>query len=191
MQHFEDVFEPEDGAECFVLAEEAESDEAVPLDEIDRWRRVLWLDSHDTTLNLRGWLETVLGYLDEVVDSREKLDIHAEPAVHIGTGLSEQPLRELSLKHEYCASELGSMLQQLKDQRTTNLVGRIGNADIEERHWCLNSISLYNTEFIGVSQFIHSLRDFSNHPRINLHRNNLLASLKELDGQVTRSWTNL
>ena len=111
VQHFENVFEPEDGAEGFVLAEEAESDEAVPFNEIDRWRRVLGLNSHDATLDLRGRLETVLGYLDEVVDPGEKLDIHAEPAVHIGTRLSEQPLRKLSLKHQYGASELGSMLQ--------------------------------------------------------------------------------
>lgn len=111
MQHFEDVFEPKDGAEGFVLAEEAESDEAVPLDEVDWWRRVLWLNSHDATLDLRWRLETVLGHLDEMVYSREKLHIYAEPAVHVGTRLGEQPLRKLSLKHEYCASELGSMLQ--------------------------------------------------------------------------------
>ena len=111
VQHFENVFEPEDGAKGFVLAEEAESDEAVPFNEIDRWGRVLGLNSHDATLDLRRRLETVLGYLDEVVDSREKLHIYAEPAVHIRSRLSEQPLRKLPLKHEYGASEHGSMLQ--------------------------------------------------------------------------------
>jgi len=59
VEHRYDVLDTENSTKSFVFPHEAESDEAVPLSEVDWWRRVLWLNAHHARFNL-GWrLETV------------------------------------------------------------------------------------------------------------------------------------
>ena len=63
------MLDSEDGAQGFVLAHEAESNETVPLREIDWGRRVFGLDSHHAGLDLRRRLEAVFRDFDEMVNS--------------------------------------------------------------------------------------------------------------------------
>lgn len=45
MQHVYHVLDPEDGTQRLILAHEAQADQAVPLDEVNGWGRVLGLDA--------------------------------------------------------------------------------------------------------------------------------------------------
>ena len=74
-EHVDNMLDPEDGTESFILSHEAEADQAVPLGEVDGRGRVLRLNPDNTRLDLGRWLETVSRHLDQMIDSCEKLHI--------------------------------------------------------------------------------------------------------------------
>jgi len=79
------------------------------------------------------------------------------------------------------------VLQQLKDQRRRDLVRRVGNADVEEGHVCLDCVALNQLELVSLAQFVDPLGHFGDHPRVDLHGNDLFAPLQQLNGEISRT----
>ena len=126
-----------------------------------------------------------------MVHAREQLDVDGQAAVHVGAWLCNESLGKLALKHEHGAPEHRSVLQQFEHKRRRNLVGRVRNADVEKWHFCFDCVSLNKSELVAHAQLVDSLCNFSNHAWVNFHCNYLFASLKQLNSQVTRTWSNL
>ena len=83
------------------------------------------------------------------------------------------------------------MLQQLEAERRRDLIWSVRYAQVKKWHLRLDCITLYDAELVRVAKLLDALRDFGNHTRIDLHRNDLLAALQQLHSRVTRSWTDL
>ena len=157
MEHPQYILHAEDSAQSLILSQEAQAHQTIPLGEVNWWRRILRLDSDHTTLYLGRWLETIASNLDQVVNARKELDVNAESTVHIGAWFGYQPLSKFSLEHEYRTSEHRPVLQQFKDKRRRNLVWRVCNTNIEKWHLRFDSISLNQTKFMTITQFINTL----------------------------------
>jgi hypothetical protein len=190
MEHLENVFEPENCTQSLVLSQEAKSHKAIPFCEVN-WRRwILRLNSYDAAFNFGRWFETVSAHFDEVIDLCEELDIYTQSAVHVATRLRYESLSELTLEHEDCTPKHRSMLKELEDKWRRNLVRSVSYTNVKEGHLSFDSVSLNQAELVGLPQFINTLSYFCYHTRIDLHRNDLLATLQQLDSQITRSWSN-
>ena len=89
-----------------------------------------------------GWrLKTVPRNLDQVVHPCQELDIDGQSAVEIAARPGDQSHRELPLEHEDCAAENGPVLKEFKDEGRGDLVRSVGDAEVEERKWYLDSIA--------------------------------------------------
>ena len=125
-----------------------------------------------------------------MIDSGEKLNVDTESAIHIGAWFGNQSLCKFPLKHQHGTSEHWTMRQKFENKRRRNLIRRICDTNIKERHLSFDCITLNESKFIAVTQFIDTLRHFSDHSWINFHCNDLLASLQKLYCQVTSTWSN-
>ena len=83
MQQAQHILDAENGAESLVFTQEAETDKSIPLGEVDRRWRILWLETDDARLDLRRRFEAIAANLDQVVDSREQLHVDGQSAVHV------------------------------------------------------------------------------------------------------------
>ena len=73
-------------------------------------------------------LVAIAADLDQVIYSRQQLDVDRQTAVHIAAWLGYQPLGEFPLKHEHGAAEHWPVLQELEDKWRTDLIRRVRNA---------------------------------------------------------------
>ncbi len=99
LQHDQDGSLRKGRAQGLVLPHEGDTSEAVPFSEIDWRRRISWLDSNHTRLNLWRRLEIVLADLHEVVDTGQQLSVNGEAAVKLVAWLGDQTLGKLTLKY--------------------------------------------------------------------------------------------
>jgi hypothetical protein len=66
-----------------------------------------------------------------VTDLGKQLCVDGETTVEGVSGLSHKTHGELTLEHEKCVTELGAVSQKLEGQRRRDLVGSVGDTDIE------------------------------------------------------------
>ena len=74
---------------------------------------------------------------------RQQLHVDTETAVEVRPWLGNQSLRELLLEHQHSAPEDGLLGEQFEDEGRADLVGYIGDADVEEGKLDCEYISRY------------------------------------------------
>ena len=82
------------------------------------------------------------------------------------------------------------MREQFEYQRRRNLVGDVGNADIEEGKLYVQHIAADHFEVVGVRTCLHTLCDFRNHARVDFDRDHLFGLLQEGHCEVAGTWAD-
>jgi hypothetical protein len=146
LQHLSDALSLKVRVDGFVPATEYDAREAVKLFEAHRRRRVERHDAHDGRLDVRRRAEVVLAHVHHVVDLGVELHVRGQTRPERGTGLRDEPHRELALEHQYGHAEERSVRQEAEDERGRDLVGRVGDADVEVGELRLDEIADYDLE---------------------------------------------
>jgi hypothetical protein len=103
----------------------------IELLELHWRRRVQRHDAHDGRLHERRRAEVVLPDVHEVVHLGVELHIRGEAAPQRSSGARNEAQRELALEHEDRDTEQRAMREEAEDEGGGDLVGRVGDADVE------------------------------------------------------------
>jgi hypothetical protein len=84
------------------------------------------------------------------------LSVDGKSAVEFVPGSSNKTLRKFQLDHDHSTSEKGSMQQQFEDEGRRDLVRDVGDAQVEERQFCLDHVSNFDLELLLQRCALHS-----------------------------------
>ena len=122
-----------------------------------------------------------------MIDFSEELGVDGEAAVELVAGLGRETLREFFLEHDDRATEHGAVRKELEEEGGRNLIGDVGDADVEEGEGDFEDVPLDDLEVFAVLGAFDSLQDLADHPGVVLDGNDFFRTLQQLDGQVTRA----
>ena len=115
--------------------------EPIKLLEPHRRRRVERHEAHDGRLDVRRRTEVVPAYAHHQVDFRVELHVRGEARPERGAGLRDEAQRELALEHQDCGAEERAVREEAEDERGGDLVGRVGDADVEVGQLCFHKVA--------------------------------------------------
>ena len=105
-----------------------------------RWR-VERHEAHDGRLDVRRRAEIVPADAHYVVYLRVELHVRGEARPERGAGLRDEAQCELALEHQDCGAEERAVREEAEDERGRDLVGRVGDADVEVGQLCLHKVA--------------------------------------------------
>lgn len=193
LAHVENLLLVETGIESLVLAVESDTKETIKLLEsnIGASRSNKRLNSDDIGLDLGRRLEVLLADLHDVLARSPEVDVDTQPRVESIAGPSHQSLCEFSLEHEHGDAGRVGHGQHLEDERTGNLVGRVGDEGVAWRHFGhLDDISQDDFELLGQGSALDTLGDFGTHTGIKFDGDDLLGLFEGADRDVTGTGTD-
>lgn len=113
-----------------------------------------------------------------------------QPSIELIARLCHQPLAELSLEHEDSHSRRLRHREHLEDEGRGNLVGCVGDEDVEGRPFDLDRISQQDLELPLLRLPLYSLRYFGGHSGIELDGDDFPRRLQDANSQVTGTGTD-
>ena len=134
---------PVDG---FVPATKYDAREAVELLKAHWGRGVERHDAHDGRFDVRRRAEVILAHAHHVVDLGVELHVCGQTRPERGTGLRDEPQRELALEHENGHAEQRPVRQEPEDERRRDLVRRVGDTDVEVGEFGLHKVADHDLE---------------------------------------------
>jgi hypothetical protein len=146
VQHLHNALRLKVRMDPFIPAAEYDSREAVELLKAHRRRWIERHDAHDGRLDVRRRTKVVLAHVHYVVDLGVELYVRGQTRPERGTGLRDEPHRELALEHQYGHAEERPVGQETEDERGRDLVRRVGDADVEVGELRLHEIADYDLE---------------------------------------------
>ena len=191
VQHLEHSFIFECGLKSFILADEAYSEESIPLHIINIRTGVLRLNSHNRAFDFRWRLEIIPADFDQMIHSSQQLNIDAQPTVKIRSRFGDKSLCELLLKHKDSAPESRLVRQEFEDERWTDLIRNVGYADIEE--WQLYSHNIAGNQYklMLVFRVLESFSQLWYHTGIHFYGDDFFSPLQQQLGEIAGTGTNL
>ena len=188
--------------------------EPIKLLEPHRRRRVERHEAHDGRLDVRRRTEVVPAYAHHQVDFRVELHVRGEARPERGAGLRDEAQRELALEHQDCGAEERAVREEAEDERGGDLVGRVGDADVEVGQLCFHKVAdddlestllgplkkrkgvffLHSVEgvrgWVGDVLALDALCELCGHAGVHLHRCAVLCLVQYEHRQVSRTWAD-
>lgn len=180
----------ERSAQRLVLAQKRNPRETIPLGEVDRRRWITRLNAHHTRFDLWRRPEVVLAHFHQHVHTRQQLRIDAQTTEQFIARLGHQTLGELALEHEHSTSEEWTMQQQFEDERRTDLVRDVSNADVEKGQLGLEGVTDEDLQFLLERGALNTFLQFGHKTRIDFAGNHLLGFLQNAYGHVAGTGTD-
>jgi hypothetical protein len=145
-QHLGDALGLKVPMDGLIPATEYNPRKAVKLLKSHRRRRIERHNAHDRRLDVRRWAKIVLAHVHHVVDLGVELHVRGQTRPERGTRLGDEPHGEFPLEHQYGHAEERSVRKETEDERRGDLVGCVGDADVEVREFGLHEITDYDLE---------------------------------------------
>jgi hypothetical protein len=109
-------------------------------------RRVERHEAHDGRLDVRRRAEVVLADAHHMVDLCVQLHVGGQAGPEGRAGLRDEPHGEFALEHQYGHSEERAVREQAEDEWGGDLVGRVGDADVEVGQLCFYKVAYDDLE---------------------------------------------
>ena len=124
-----------------IPATEQHARQAVKLLKAHRRRRVERHEAHHGRLDVRRRAEVVPADAQHVVHARVQLHVRGQARPERGARLRDEAQRKLALEHQDRHAEERPVREQAEDERRGDLVGRVGDADVEVRQLRLDKVA--------------------------------------------------
>lgn len=120
-------------------------------------------------------------------DSRPHLRIHTEPAIQLVPRPREQPHGEFALEHEHSAAGRGGHGEEFEDEWGGDLVGRVGDADVEVGKGRFYGVANEDGEFLLEGSAHDAFGGFGGHAGVHFDGGAVGGAGEDEDGEVAGS----
>ena len=120
-------------------------------------------------------------------DIRPHLRIHTEPAIQLIPRSRKQPHGEFALKHENGAARGRGHGEEFEDERGGDLVGRVGDADVEAGKGRFYGVADEDGEFFLEGCAHDAFGGFGGHAGVHLDGGAVGGAGEDEDGEVAGS----